>query len=405
MEFRFLEPLDILLFRGNRLFGDPGSLGESMIPPWPSQVAGALRSRLLVEAGVDLNGFASGRITHPALGSPETPGPFTLALCCVARRFADGRAELVVPPPADAVITEREESGEGPRPKVAVRLMRPQRLKDLPRSLACSYLSELDHVPVLAQAKPTKPREGWWFTEIGWRKYLSGQRPDQPEDLIETRQLWEMDTRVGVGLSRETRAAAEGRLFSNRAVAMRKREHQREPGQSFDAGFLVAVLGAPSGSLRPGAMLRLGGDNRAAVLHAAPDYELPRADYGRICADKRCRLVLASPGIFEQGWLPDGCRREGDSIVFELHGVEARLAAAAVPRSQVISGWDLARWLPKAARRAVPAGSVYWLVDLKATPEDLERLVRFGLWTQPEAPEPRRAEGFNRIWLARWPED
>ncbi len=35
----FIEPLDVLLLRGNKLFGDPGSHGEALIPPWPSVAA------------------------------------------------------------------------------------------------------------------------------------------------------------------------------------------------------------------------------------------------------------------------------------------------------------------------------------------------------------------------------
>ena len=42
-EHRFLEPLDVLFLRANKLFGDPGSYGESLVPPWPSAAAGALR--------------------------------------------------------------------------------------------------------------------------------------------------------------------------------------------------------------------------------------------------------------------------------------------------------------------------------------------------------------------------
>ena len=59
-ETRFIEPLDVLFLRGNKLFGDPGSYGEALIPPWPSAAAGALRSRLLADAGVDLAAFARG---------------------------------------------------------------------------------------------------------------------------------------------------------------------------------------------------------------------------------------------------------------------------------------------------------------------------------------------------------
>jgi hypothetical protein len=40
------EPLDVLMLRGNRLFGG-GVHGESHMPPWPSLFSGALASRAL----------------------------------------------------------------------------------------------------------------------------------------------------------------------------------------------------------------------------------------------------------------------------------------------------------------------------------------------------------------------
>lgn len=41
----------------------------------------------------------------------------------------------------------------------------------------------------------------------------------------------------------------------------------------------------------------------------------------------------------------------------------ARLVCAAVPRREVISGWDLLDWRPKDAERVVPAGSAYSFED------------------------------------------
>ena len=48
---RFIEPLDVLFLRGNQLFGEPGSYGEALMPPWPSVAAGALRTRILADDG------------------------------------------------------------------------------------------------------------------------------------------------------------------------------------------------------------------------------------------------------------------------------------------------------------------------------------------------------------------
>ena len=39
---------------------------------------------------------------------------------------------------------------------------------------------------------------------------------------MRTSSLWQFDERVGVGLSPETRSAADGRLFTTRAIAMQK---------------------------------------------------------------------------------------------------------------------------------------------------------------------------------------
>jgi len=86
----------------------------------------------------------------------------------------------------------------------------------------------------------------------------------------------------------------------------------------------------------------------------------------------------------------------------DLHGVKGRLVCAALPRAEVVSGWDLAQWQPKPAQRAAPTGSVYWLDQLEATPEALRKLAAQGLWGDPCEDAARRAEGFNRVWLATW---
>jgi len=75
-----------------------------------------------------------------------------------------------------------------------------------------------------------------------------------------------------------------------------------------------------------------------------------------------------------------------------------------VPRFAVISGFDLATRQPKAAERAAPTGSVYWLDDLQLTSEAtgtladaLRKLAEHGLWESSEHNTARRAEGFNRV--------
>ncbi len=393
IEYRFLEPLDVLFLRGNKLFGDPGSYGESLVPPWPSVAAGALRSRMLADDGVDLPAFAAGREPHPTLGTPENPGTFRVTVFQMARRFADGRVEALIAPPADLVITEQDGKA------ALVRALKPS-------TPAAGVLSSspMPNLPVLAEAERGKAASGYWLTEAGWQKYLAGETP-LPVDVIKSSELWRIDPRVGVGLDATTRRAADGRLFSVQAVAMIKHDHRigtkNANGEEkpiladYEVGFLAGVAGAmPPAS----GMVRLGGDGRAAAIHpAAPNAIEP--DYAAIARAGRCRLVLAAPGIFPEGWKLPGTDADGRFLLGE---VSARLVCAAVTRAEVVSGWDLARWQPKSARRAAPAGSVYWLDEIDATPEALCKLADVGLWSKGGKDAQRRAEGFNRFWLAAW---
>ncbi|MFC4621983.1 type III-B CRISPR module-associated Cmr3 family protein [Comamonas nitrativorans] len=367
----FITPLDVLFLRGNQSFGDPGSYGDSIMPPWPSVAAGAIRSRMLADSGIDLAAFGRGEAAHAELGTPSAPGSFVLHAFHVAQRVG-GKVEILIAPPADLFIT-----AEANTPSA-------QRLTPTAPAPGIATSSPLPLLPVLAQNERSKAAGGWWLTHGGWEKYLRGETP-VGADMVKTSDLWGMDERVGVGLSEATRSAEDGKLFTNRAVAM-------QPG----VGFAAAISGA---TLPAHGLLRLGGDGRAANIESTA-VAWPEPDYEAIAAQGRCRLVLTSPGLFTQGWLPNGCAGDNRDFRFELHGVKARLVAASVARSEVVSGWDLARWQPKAAQRIAPGGSVYWLDDLQASPDALRKLAACGLWGEPCEDAARRAEGFNRFTLA-----
>ncbi len=380
MNWHAIEPLDVLFLRGNRLFGDPGSYGEALVPPWPSAAAGAIRSAILARDGVDFGVFGEGRITHPTLGTPREPGEFRLTAFRLARQARDGWQALF-PRPADLVLATTEDG------RTMVQRLQPWTPAG---GIQCSMPTR--RLPVLAQPERAKPEDGWWLTEAGYRTYLDGGTPEPPEKgrhenshLIRSNRLWQMDERVGVGLDATRRRAEDGRLFTVQAVAFCK-----------GVGFLAATAGD---GLRQETLLRLGGDGRGALARPLPDYRPPAPDYEAMAAAGRARVVLTAPGIFSGGWRLPGMAEDG---LFELLGVKGRVVAAAVGRAEVISGWDLARWQPKAARRAVPAGSVYWIDELDATPEALRRLVDHGLWPESGYDVQRRVEGFNRFEFAAY---
>ena len=206
-EHRFIAPLDVLFLRGNKLFGDPGSYGESLVPPWPSAAAGALRSQLLAYEGTDLAAFATGQVTHPSLGTPAAPGSFALTAFTLARQKADGTLETLYALPADLVVT----NSEG---RLSVQSLRPQT-----PSFGLQSSSGFLQTAVLVETVRCKAETGQWLTQAGWQNYLYGQLPDADKDLVKTSELWAIDARVGIGMNADTRSADNGKLFTTQAVA------------------------------------------------------------------------------------------------------------------------------------------------------------------------------------------
>ncbi len=397
-EYRFIEPLDVLFLRGNKLFGDPGSYGECLIPPWPSVAAGAIRSRMLVDDGIDLTKFECSEINHPSLGTPKSPGSFMLAGFYLARKTADHETEILMPPPADLVIAPDETH-------VNVSQLTPQVISS---TLQSSF--PLDQLPVLAQgAQRSKPQSGYWLTQSGWKVYLQGGVP-AGQQLVHSSELWSLDARVGIGMSEATRSVESGKLFSAQAVVMHKPgnriRNDNKIGKPLIADYTVGFLAAVSGAVPPkNGLLRFGGDGRAASLSPAEVIN-PEVleDYGAIAEARRCRLVLTSPGMFPGGWkLPV---TDNSNRVVLPGNIHAKLVSAAVPRAEMVSGWDLANWQPKAAQRVAPTGSVYWLEELEARSgsldEALSKLEETGLWVDPCEDDGRRVEGFNRCAIGVW---
>lgn len=389
--YRFIEAIDTWSFRGNRQFGDAGSYGLSDFPPSPSVVAGAFRSLLLNEAAEEIGTFAQGgNLSDPqlaqALGTLDKPGSFGITSVLPARLGVDGDIEAFLPLPADVVVSEGGQCI--------------QRLQPQPRQaeLICSGPGNLPCLPVLRQSRATKPESGWLLTSEGMVAYMEG-RTLSSRQLLHSTHLWSDESRVGIGMEAQSRTAEDGKLFSLQHTAPRHGENDK----ASESGLLVGVHGCGK-QLPARGLLRLGGDGRAAAFRQAgtPAIGMPAEQIAR---SDRFKLVLQTPGLFANGWLPDGIHNEGGSLMLELEGLRAQLLCATVPRYEVISGWDLARWQPKPAERVAPAGSVYWFELRQSRPEQLGKLAEQGLWGLADdnhLNRQRQAEGYNRILIAAW---
>lgn len=372
MTYRFVNAVDTVSIRGNKLFGDAGSHGESNFPPKPSVLSGAFRSVLWVSNGHDADAIQQ--------------SPFSITGVFPARQDQHGKVELFLPLPADLLVTDKDEKN-----KEAGKVVRKLEPQEVDKAIQHSQVSQLPMMPILRQGKPAKPENGWLLNQSGMDAYLRGEKLN--ETLITKQaELWSKESRIGIGLNRDSRTADDGKLFTVEHTVPQQSENH-----GITAGLVVGI--ANSEDLPASGFIRLGGDGRAAEfsLTGAPDIQ-------RAPKTGKFKLVLLTPGLFSNGWLPDGIVEENGAYWLKLDGFKARLACAAVSRAEVVSGWDLVKWFPKDAERIAPSGSVYWFDQAEGDFAALDKLVTQGLWaeTLDNEPNSRRAEGYNRVLLAAW---
>ncbi len=403
----FVTALDVLMLRGNRSFGAAGEHGEALLPPWPSLFAGAFRSALLAGDARQLAEFVAvgnqaglsedqrcqrmrgvlGDALFATLGTPQRPGSFRITWASLARWPAgesigavNGAVSPALPLPAD--LLAQDDGG--------ISQLKSLQPATPPAGLRGS--ASLPMTALLRSAKQLKPASGHWLDGDGLTAHLQSHLPTS---TLRSDALFKRETRLGIALDAASRTASDGALYTTEAVAL-------QASADFQAGFLVGIAGAAP--LADSGLLRLGGDGRGARwqrVHFTPPAAPPVAQGGRF------RLLLTTPGLFSAGWLPEGVTRDASGACqLRGDGFSARLACAAVPRHEVVSGWDLAAWAPKTARRLASAGSVYWFDQFEGDAGKLADWVKHGLWPQNAAMQAdiaqRRAEGFNNALLGDW---
>ncbi|BCW93614.1 MAG: hypothetical protein KatS3mg007_1508 [Thermoanaerobaculum sp.] len=386
--YLFFQPFDVLFFRGNEAFGDPGQHGEALMPPWPSVFSGALRSAILaanprVQLGLfseltRLDQIADARIRE-VIGTPREPGTFRVSFVALGTR-----SEVFVPAPADLLVWA-DGDGDAKRAREVRRLV-PTSLERFnlgaksKNGVPFSFPHELKYV-LSARLPKEKPSSGWWLTQKGLEAYLGGEIP-AAEDFVHSSRLWKLDDRLGIARSRESFTVETGRIYTSSGVAL-------APG----IGFIVGVEGVDEELLQTVKVVRLGGDGRGAEV-VPWEGKIPE----RPLANGEWLAVCLTPCVSPDGWkppVPDGLS----------------MVACTVPRPQVVSGWDLAAHQPKPAQAVIPPGSVFYFEG--PAPQGQPFVVGLERWLQREqSPRPakyiwrqRLAEGFNLTLSGVWPKN
>lgn len=369
----FIEPAEPLMFRTGRPFtAGEHNFAESLFPPTPETLQGAIRATLAVQWG----GQQHPPLTHPSVifqqkelielvgrrsEEGDVYGRFRVTGLTLGWRNPHTRCiSRLFPAPAHLICAQVEDES-GQRRERFVSLA-PTRLRAGERTNlpdACSSVLE-PRISGGTIAEKTEPLPGW-LTARGLRAALRGDElQDSVAYLHKSEQIYERESRLGIGMDNATKTTREGYLYQAQMIRM-----QSGYGFVVDVAFGEAENGRSATPVRepleehPQALaflqegwLTLGGEQRAARFAVLRAEDIEEGDKIEPAGNANL-LYFATPTSFKQGWLPE------TPGIFPAHPI-----TAAINRYQSIGGWYLepqhAGGGSKDIRRCVPAGSVYF---------------------------------------------
>lgn len=379
MSIWLIQPRDPLIFRDGKPFNaTPGARAKSLPFPYPSTLAGAVRTR----SGQDTSGKFDEKQIETLLRR-SIHGPLLVSL--------DEGGKLVewyFPAPADSLIIETGEKSMGRRYWA--------RPVELPAWTAANL--EVGY-PISANPAAKKkphakaPRFWNWSTMKSWLEH--------PGNDTREMNLFRMgiiglipESRIHVCIDAETGTSSESLLFQTSGLefAATNRDGNLKLLSDYRQYALAVETDA---DLTPGAGF-LGGERRIAnwipskaTLPPCPD-EIRKV----ITIHKHCRLLLATPAIFALGYLPEW-------ICQATPGLKMNIIGAAVSRYRAVSGWDAKKNTQKASRRLAPAGSVYFL-SLEGNESSIQQFIDNVWMNTVSDDEQDRRDGFGLSLLGVW---
>ena len=259
-------------------------------------------------------------------------------------------------------------------------------------------LALIGHTPHLKE-KPYKkaPRYWSWETLQAW---LINASDSSAPMLAESLGLEDLprEQRIHVSIEPTTLASLEGALFQTSGLEFTRPELNADKRVS--KAHTLAMFFKTDATLNEG-IAYLGGERRVVQLQkaqsAAPD--CPEQVKQKILDHKHCRLILATPANFEEGYVPKFLKDNFD--------VKVSVQGIALARYQTISGWDYAKengkGSPKPTRRLVPAGSVYFLkFEDNPSAADMEKFIDAVWLNAISDDEQSRRDGFGLALLGAW---
>jgi CRISPR-associated protein Cmr3 len=388
-----IRPIDPLISRDSRSFGQgQGRKVRSLDWLTPLVVCGSLRSFLGKRRGYD---FPQEVVDE--LKCIQFRGPF------LELERGESEGELYFHRPLDFVADK--EKGYAIRPPKN-EPEKPRGGANMPEGLVPAFIQN-----TCEDFKP-EPAPAFWSASAMTR-WLENEDPcdfslSWPEGISGPIR----DERVHVRIDPETGASLDSFLFTTTGLDFRmKKDAKKKRGEILQ--LTIAVEATPPdapvdydeylgelSSLHP-----LGGERRLAEWSR----ETPHA-YGWNPPQMRMtesvsaiRMILATPAIFSNGWLPDWIapeEMEGNIPGLDTN-IRVKLVSAVTGRWEPISGWSYEKKSRgvKPLHRMVPAGSVYFF---KILGESIDGAVLKELWLRSVCGGQYKNDGFGAALWGVW---
>lgn len=393
MKTWLIEPRDPVIFGDGKPFsGVPGGRTQSMAFPFPSTIAGGVRNN----AGSD---SATGHFDENQIDDlmqKEVRGPVLVEVDYTSGQPAINENWLL-PAPADALLLAHNDQQQAER-----LWLRPLAL---PADASTNLDSKLGLVgtPREINEKPLTGTPRYWH----WDAY-SAWLQNPTDGLVSLADLGHSgptaEMRTHVRIDPESYSTIEGDLFQTGGLEflnIPKRGDTPEGGadaspQAINQARSLALAVQTDAKCHEWAA-PLGGERRIVQWRRMHEGlpSCPAQVRANILAQKSCRLILATPACFTDGYLPTW-------VCKSIAGLTVTIRAVATRRYEVVSGWDYVTNKPKPTRRLVPMGAVYFLDFESASAEAIEQFIDQVWMRAISHDEQDRLDGFGLATLGTW---
>lgn len=334
-----IDALDTLFFRDSKTFTKgEDTWADTMFPPYPSVIYGALRSVYFAEH--------TSKLKDANIEGKDESLKLEIKNICLKQG-----EDLYFPLPLDCV---QEKGWSTTDKKYKVFIINPGSIN--------SEISSSCPVGEVIQNGDNKQivnvSDGLLRKSI-LEKYLKGT--NEKEFCIKKRSDYlTTEPKIGIARSKHTRTSEEGMLYRVGMNRMAK-------GFNNTLSLIIDFEGLEFSNNE--GLMKMGGEGKAVKYKI--DEKSINIDKPSITNDK-FKLYLSTPAIFKNGWLPGDIDK--NTLEGTINDVKVKLLTAAIGKSVSVGGWDIKRGCPKTMRKAVPAGSVYYLKLLEGNVEDLIKI-------------------------------